>query len=103
MMAAMGSPLEPAGPTRIWMFTTAGTAKICTARCAKKSSRCTISVIGTACREAGSQTDEADDPDAGLALQRQPHGNGLHVTVLRSRSGRRFQRYTREVLIEAWQ
>ena len=38
------------------------------------------------------QAHEADDSHAGLALQRRPHGDGLHAEVLHSRGGRNVER-----------
>ena len=38
------------------------------------------------------QAHEADDPHAGMALQRRPHGDGLHAEVLHSGGGRHVER-----------
>ena len=45
------------------------------------------------------QTDEADDPHARLALQRRPHGDGLHAEMLRPGGRRNFQRHDPQPLI----
>ena len=39
------------------------------------------------------QADEADDPNIGLAVQRESHGDGLHVEMLCARGRRNLQRY----------
>ena len=44
------------------------------------------------------QAHEADDPHAGLALQRRPHGDGLHAEVLCSGGRRHFERDENVVL-----
>jgi starch phosphorylase len=50
------------------------------------------SADATACRRLD-QTHEANDPDPRLALQRRPHGDGLHNEMLRARCRRHVERH----------
>ncbi len=45
------------------------------------------------------QAHEADDSHIGMALQRGPHGDGLHAEVLHSRGGRDLERNQADVLV----
>ena len=45
------------------------------------------------------QAHEAHHPHTRLALQRRPHGDGLHVEVLRAGGGRNIERHERKMVI----
>src|SRR5208282_4911607 len=44
------------------------------------------------------QAHEADDPDAGMEIQRGSHGDGLHAELLHSGGGRDVERSAEELL-----
>ena len=48
------------------------------------------------------QTHEADDPHAGLAVQCESHGDGLHAEVLRARGGRDVERHEPRMVSRRW-
>ena len=48
------------------------------------------------------QAHEAHHPHPGMAIQRRPHGDGLHAEVLRAGGGRNLQRHEHHALKRRW-